>query len=135
MEKIAYAKKIVKASVPIAGTLAERYLKEHRGIEAATLNDNFRFHPSVKEPITTKKYWPALVAIAKNNQNEVQRVQCIYLDPITANKIKIDCPKLTFGPQEGAVVLVQEAQYIPNVGYQYALAEGPETALSVAQSK
>jgi ATP-dependent exoDNAse (exonuclease V) alpha subunit len=133
LEKIIYAREIVAKSTPLAGTLAERYLTEHRGITDPALNINFRFNPSVKEP-ETKQYWPVLVAIAKNRQDEVQAVQCIYLDPKTANKLNVKVPKRSFGPQEGAAVLVQKAQYILNVGYQYALAEGPETALSVAHS-
>jgi len=130
LKNIQYAKDIVANSIPIKGTLAERYLKEHRGITESALDTSFRFNPGVFEPITQKNC-PALVVIAKNEKQEVQSVQCIYLDLKTANKLDIDIPKRTFGPQAGASVLVQRGN---GSSHQFAVAEGPETALSVAQS-
>ena len=131
LEKQKYAQKIVDYSIPITGTLAEKYLKEHRGIIGEVSEQVFRFHPGVKEP-ETKKAWPTLVVIARNQKQEVQSVQCIFLDPTTINKLKVAVPKRTYGPQEGAKVLVQHAKFIPGDYYKYALTYGPETALSIA---
>ena len=133
LEKIDFAKDIIKNSINVQGTLAERYLKEKRGIIDETLFKNFRFNHAVWEK-ETRKNWPALVAIAHNSQGEVQSAHCIYLDPETAAKLAVEDPKCSFGPTKRASVLIQEAIHIPQVGYQYAISEGPETALSVAQS-
>ena len=133
LEKQKYAREIVDYSIPIIGTLAEKYLKEHRGITGEVSEQVFRFNPGVKEP-ETKKEWPTLVVIARNKRQEVQSVQCIYLDPATANQLKVEVPKRTYGPQEGAKILVQHAKYIPGAYYKYALTFGPETALSIAEA-
>jgi hypothetical protein len=129
LEKIQYAKDIVANSISIKGTLAERYLKEHRGIIDPVLEASFRFNPSVFEQ-STQKNCPALVVIARNEKQEVQSVQCIYLDLKTARKLDIEVPKRTYGPQMGASVLVQRGN---GSTHQFAIAEGPETALSVAK--
>jgi len=130
LKNIQHAKDIVANSIPIKGTLAERYLKEHRGITDTVLDTSFRFNRSVWEKITQKNC-PALVVIARNEKQEVQSVQCIYLDVKTANKLDIEIPKRTFGSQAGASVLVQRGN---GSTHQFAVVEGPETALSIAQS-
>ena len=133
LEKQKYAREIVDYSIPIIGTLAEKYLKEQRGITGDVSEQVFRFNPGVKEP-ETKKEWSTLVVIARNKRQEVQSVQCIYLDPATASQLKVEVPKRTYGPQEGAKILVQHAKYIPGAYYKYALTFGPETALSIAEA-
>ncbi|HQW58450.1 MAG TPA: hypothetical protein PK583_05805, partial [Gammaproteobacteria bacterium] len=77
-KNIQYAKDIVASSIPIKGTLAERYLKEYRGITDPVLDTSFKFNRSIFEPITQKNC-PALVVIARNEKQEVQnrrRTQC-----------------------------------------------------------
>jgi len=132
LQKIEYARRIANDSIVITDTLAERYLREHRGITGSILDKNIRFNPAVWEP-QTKTNCPALIVISRNQQDEVQAIQSIFLDPKTANKMDIDVKKRTYGTQQGAAVLVQDAKPIAN-SYQYALAEGPETGLSIAQA-
>ncbi len=120
LKSIKDIKKIVSRSFPIAGTIAESYLRTHRGITGPILDKSFRFNHSVWE-CETQKNWPALVVIARDAKEEVQAVQCIYLDPKTHNKLDIEVQKRSFGPQKGVSVLVQAAKFVPYVGYQYAL--------------
>ena len=133
LEKQQYAQEIVDHSIPIDGTLAERYLKEHRGLTGVASEKVFMFNPGVKEK-QTKKEWPTLVVIARNKKQDVQSVQCIYLDPETANQLNVAVPKRTYGPQEGAKILVQHSKFVPNAYHNYALTYGPETALSIAEA-
>ena len=125
-EMIAYAKTLEKESTPIKGTLAEEYLREHRGI-TAPIPDSFKFNIAVKEP-ETQRYLPALIVVAKDKEGQTQAVQCIFLDIRTANKASIETPKRTYGPLKDASVLIQQGKG------RVALAEGPETALSVASA-
>ncbi len=133
LEKQQYAQEIVDHSIPIDGTLAERYLKEHRGLTGVMSEKVFMFNPGVKEK-QTKQEWPTLVVIARNKKQDVQSVQCIYLDPETANQLNVAVPKRTYGPQEGAKILVQHSKFVPNAYHNYALTYGPETALSIAEA-
>ncbi len=98
LQKIEYAKHIALESIPITGTLAERYLKEHRGILGPVFDKNIRFNPSVWES-ETKQNCPALIVISRHNKDEVQAVQSIYLNPNTANKMDIVVKKRTHGVQ------------------------------------
>jgi cell filamentation protein len=121
---------IIANSVPIPGTLAERYLKQHRGITDVVSEDTFRFHSSVFEP-ETQRNWPALIVIARNEKQEVRAIQCVYLHQETANKLEIKTPKRDYGPKKGASVLIQRGQGVTN---QFAIAKDLETALIVAKS-
>jgi ATP-dependent exoDNAse (exonuclease V) alpha subunit len=130
-QKIAKAREIVAQTQPILGTLAERYLREHRGITVPTLGDNLRYHPRLYHPLT-RQHYPALVVVSRNKEERICAVQSIYLDPITAKKAAIESPKITRGvlSEEFSAVLVQKGE-----GKIVALAEGPETALSIASAK
>ena len=129
MKKINYAQKLATQSQPIEGTLAERYLREHRAIEGG-LPDNLRYHRSVREP-ETRQYRPALLALSVDKNNQVQSVQVTYLDPITVNKMTgIEVDKRSYGPPKGSMSQIQQG-----LGKTAALAEGVETALSVASAK
>lgn len=121
----ARASQILKRTQPIQGTVAERYLREHRGI-THPLNDNFRFHPGIKDP-ETNRYFPALLVVARDKNGNVQAVQAIMLNPKTAEKaVSI---KRTYGRMRfGAFVTVNPGKD------KILIAEGPETALSLAQA-
>ena len=133
---IARAQKLEKESLPIQGTLAERYLREHRAIQCE-LPDTFRYHPKVAYyhineetgKIKKKEFFPALICVAKDQTQQTQAVQVIYLDPKTANKAHLDIPKRTYGRVSlGSAVTINPGQ--SNV----LIAEGPETGLSLAQA-
>jgi Ti-type conjugative transfer relaxase TraA len=131
-QKLAKAREIASQTVPIAGTLAERYLREHRAI-SADLNENIRFHPSLYHPLE-KAYFPALVVVSRNADQQVCAVQSISLNKETAQKASIETPKITRGmiSEESSAVLIQKGKGQSPI---VALAEGPETALSISSAK
>ncbi len=127
-KRIARAHFIERGTQPIQGTLAERYLREYRGISVC-LPASYRYHPGVYHAEANQKL-PALVVVAKNQQKQTQAVQVIFLDKTTANKAKLNHPKLTYGSlsQGNTGVLVSAGKNSQTL----AIAEGPETALSIA---
>ena len=124
---------IWKEARPITGTLAEAYLRD-RGI-TVPLPPSLRFHPGLaywdtayQKPVLVAEF-PALVsAIAVWPSREVTAVQCVFLNPETARKASVGCPKKTFGPAAGGAVRL--AAHGPRL----AISEGVETGLSVLQS-
>lgn len=146
-----YAKKLETQSLPAQGTIVERYLREHRGIKRdalPVLPESIRFHPRVWDSNTRQAY-PAMLAIVKDAHGITQSVQATYLDPKTADKAQIEQQKRTYGAVRGAAVRVSASQLgkmkmgieasgtavAPEVLPQIALAEGVETALSVAVAR
>lgn len=129
-KSIARAKRLESSSLPIEGSLAERYLREHRGIQGK-LSPSFRYHPKVAYYHADKRveYFPAMLAIAKDTQQKTFATQVVYLDPKTANKADVLIQKRTYGRISlGAAVAINPGQT------KVYLAEGPETGLSVAEA-
>lgn len=122
--KIAYARQLANISVPVKGTVAETYLMKTRGIDPEVCSDSVRFIPALKEPETGTEH-PALLVIGKSCEGVVQGVQAIFLTP---EGKKLDCqePKRSYGLIKGSAIALHEG------GNLYGLAEGVETALSVA---
>lgn len=128
--RIQWVLKTVGETKPITDTLAERYLCRQRDL-TLPLNDHaFRYHPHLKNKMTGT-YHPALIVLARDSAHRVCGFQAVFLDPLTENKAALGhYSKLSHGfTREGA--LVQEGSINGNV----AFAEGPETALSIAQAK
>jgi len=133
------AKSIWEGSVPIKGTLAEKYLKKHRGINDTERLD-VRFWPIGAKWINCKEDGnlenkinpiPALIIPAKNAANQLTGVQRIYLDNNTAGKNRfMDNPKLSKGTIEGSAAIIQPGMNKSTI----FIAEGPETAASIAVS-
>ncbi len=129
--KIKRAQKIFKGTVPIQGTLAERYLREHRHITGG-LPESCRYHPGVWHHETGKTY-PALVVAARNLDKSigVPTIQVIYLDKDTGKKAALESPKLTYGRfLDGSAVIINKGKDDGRI----AIAEGPETALSIKEA-
>ncbi len=137
-KKIEVGQSIWAGTVPVQGTLAERYFKEHRKIDSLD-NMEIRFWPpgakwvdydeKTGERFDRVNKAPVAVLMAKNEKGEVTGVQRIYLDPKTAGKNKgMPDPKLSKGLIKGSAGIVQLGK--PR-GKLY-LAEGPETAASIA---
>lgn len=128
--KRAYAKKLVSDSLPIKGTLAERYLKEHRGLtqyEQAQL----RFIPKLATWHGEKKaFVPALLSIAYDETGDVNHVQVTRLNPLTGAK---DCDskivKQTYGMMKGYSIALNNRAH----GHTTYLTEGVETGLSILE--
>ena len=110
---------------PIEATLAERYLREHRGIDGP-LPCELRFHPAVRSGETGSTH-PAMLVPAFEG-DEIRRVQAVLLDPETAAKASVKPAKLTFGRDAAHVPAV----FAPIVeDERIYLAEGPEDAITV----
>jgi hypothetical protein len=122
-----YARRLAHESQPIAGTLAERYLREHRGIALEKWPVSFRFHPAIYSR-ANDAIKPALLIVAKD-EGKTQAVQAIFLDEKTATKADVKVQKQTWGIlSTGASVDVGNAKIQTSPLY---LAEGPETGLSI----
>lgn len=124
-----YGLQLSNESQPILGTLAEKYLKEIRGIHDIS-GDNIRFHPRVyTKSSESVKYRPALLNIARDSMNKVVAVEAIYLSYDTGNKAIMDMKsKKTYGSKAGSGVILNEGQGKDSVTY---LSEGVETGLSI----
>ncbi|MBU0744253.1 MAG: conjugative transfer relaxase/helicase TraI [Gammaproteobacteria bacterium] len=143
-----YAKKLATESMPILGTIAERYLKGKRGISNVDSPD-IRYHPKVyvgkNEKDSNQKYMPAMLSIGRDKDGNIQCVQATYLDPKTANKADLDVKKRTYSSPSGASVSLQKNKnntekmvdktIEPNKNNENNklsfIAEGVETGLSV----
>ena len=121
---IAWVQRIVQATVPATGTLADWYLRQARGIPrpAAGWPDAVRWHSG----------YNALVVIATRVDGTVQRLQRVHLsasgEKLGAEELErrgLPNAKITNGPQDGAVVRLPGDPAGPLL-----LAEGPETGLA-----
>ena len=130
LKKVSYAQQIARTSSSIAGTLAEQYLREHRNIKGSIDEKTFRYHPNLKNWITGHHY-PALIVIARDKDEKICGIQAVFLDPKTANKAPLGKnTKLSRGMiSEGAIAHRGKTDGL------VALAEGPETALSIAEAR
>lgn len=123
MQKV---QKLLEASRPVQGTVAERYLREHRGIREE-LSSDVRFIPSVWNS-RAKASYPALVSLARDSYGTVTALQVVYLDEETGNKADVELKKQSFGMVKGSYVQIQKGQG------SVLIAEGVETALSVREA-
>ena len=123
------ARAIWAVTVPLQGTLGDRYLRDTRRIDADLPSAVVRWHPILR----------AVVLIATNDANELRAIQLIHVGPDghklpDAEARKLRSPetktspakaKWTRGRLKGAAVRLPGA-----VGGPLAFGEGPETGLS-----
>mgnify|MGYP000126441806 CR=1 FL=1 len=132
LEKIAYAKEVFANSKDIKGTIAEKYLAS-RGIKDFN-SENVRFGH-------VKQFWdkdldkespelPALICFGKNAKGEMQALQAIYLTESGEKREDLKVKKKTFGPAKKSPCLIQKGKDESHI----YLAEGPETAMSIAKA-
>jgi putative DNA primase/helicase len=118
---------------PGAGTIVARYL-ESRGIVFVLWPSSLRFHPNCPRPKDREGNFlaplPAMVALVEHVGRGPVAVHCTYLRP--DGSAKAELPKKQqrsfFGPVAGGAVHFGA----PRFGEWLAVAEGVETALSVA---
>jgi phage/plasmid primase-like uncharacterized protein len=120
-QKAAQARRLWKEAQPIAGTLAEIYLRG-RGI-TCLLPETLRFHPSCWHGPTSKR-WPAMVGAVQGTG--LPAMHRTYLRPDGSGKAALYPDKMMLGATAGGAVRLTNAQG-PLV-----VAEGIETALSLA---
>ena len=127
--RVQIARKLWDEAVPVAGTIAERYLVETRRIPMPPLgwSSVVRFHLRSR----------ALIVAATLASGEVQAVQRVFLTP-DGQKVGTDeierrqlrAGKVTNGATEGAVVRLPARTLGARPNAPLLLVEGPETGLS-----
>ena len=101
------ARRLFAMSKPIAGTLAEAYLRG-RGIVDSSEAAALRFHPHCfyrAEPASTdtadrrggREAWPALIAAVTDNEGTLTGVQRTWLDPSGRAKAPVATPRRAMG--------------------------------------
>jgi len=100
-----YAKQLYGEAKPLAGTLGERYLQEHRRLAGAP-PDSFRFHGGVWHKGAGEKL-PAMVAPITRTDATGTRITAVhitFLDHQTGAKTKADPAKKMYGSCRGGAI-------------------------------
>ena len=121
-KRAAKARALWLEAQPIAGTLAERYLRDARGI-TCPLPPVLRFHGACWHGPTARRY-PALVAAVQGAG--LPAVHRTFLRVDGSGKADIDPPKAMLGATAGGAVRLADG---PG---RLVVAEGVESALSLA---
>ncbi|MGE0410217.1 MAG: toprim domain-containing protein [Amphiplicatus sp.] len=123
----AAARRLFAASKPIAGTLAEAYLRG-RGVNNVSGLDALRFHPRCfyrPDRDSPREQWPALIAAVTNGAGNLTGVQRTFLARDGSGKAPLPAPRKAIGALAGNAVRFGEAGEVMIVG------EGIETVLSL----
>ncbi len=129
------ARRLFAISKPIAGTIAQTYLRG-RGIVCASTATALRFHPrcfyraAPDSPDSARDAWPALVAAVTDLDGRVTGVQRTWLDPSGRGKAPVATPRRAMGQLLGHAVRLNS----PSDGTAcdvMAAGEGIETVLSL----
>jgi hypothetical protein len=121
------ARRLFAMSRPIAGTLAETYLRG-RGIDAVRDTAALRFHPRCfyrPDGHAPTETWPALIAAVTDLAGTITGVQRTWLARDGSAKAPIACPRRAMGQLLGHAVRFGVADDVLAVG------EGIETVLSL----
>ena len=125
-ERVARARRLWAACRPLAGTHAERYLRE-RAI-ARSRFPALRFHPRLHyRDETGFRRFPALVAAVTEPGGYVTGVHRTWLDPHRPAKAPVAAPRKTMGRVYGLAVRFGR----PAGGASLLVGEGLETVLSL----
>lgn len=123
--RIQAARMLWRSAQPAAGTLAEKYLRA-RGI-TMELPPTIRYLPDARHG-PTGLLLPALIAAVQGVDRRVTGVLRIFLTADGTRKAGVSNPKMMLGRVKGGAVRLGP------VAGRLAVAEGLETALSIAQS-
>ena len=122
-------------------SIAYNYLKQIRGINCELSQDirTAGIFQKMEGEKTGGKYYPGLIAFARNKEGKVTGGQQILLDKKTYGKANIDVPKRSFGIIGSSFVDVGNTKVVvgkkeENTKNLTIIAEGIETALSVKQA-
>lgn len=121
------ARRLFAMSQPIAGTIAETYLRE-RGITALPEADALRFHPNCYYRPgggTPADVWPALIAAVTDLAGTITGAHRTWLDPSGNDKAPVDTPRRAMGHLLGHGVRFGAVTDVMAAG------EGIETILSL----
>ncbi|CCJ07284.1 toprim domain-containing protein [Methylocystis sp. SC2] len=121
------ARRLFAMSQPIAGTLAEAYLR-HRGIAALHETANLRFHPRCyfrPDNRSAVETWPAIIAAVTDLDGKFTGAHRTWLDPARHDKAPIETPRRAMGSLLGHGVRFGMARDVMAAG------EGIESVLSL----
>ena len=121
------AQRLFAMSKPVAGTLAEAYLRA-RGIETVHHAGALRFHPRCyyrPEEHAPTEIWPAMIAAVTDLSGVITGVHRTWLDPSSADKAPVDTPRRAMGGLLGHAVRFGAPREVMAAG------EGIETMLSL----
>jgi putative DNA primase/helicase len=124
--KIDRARALWAEALPIAGTLAETYLRARR-IDLDVWPSSLRFLPRATS-IEDRRRRPALISAITSLDGGMQGIQITLLSPCGAHKAALETPRRVLGRLKGGAVRLQEAE----AAGQLIIAEGLETALSAS---
>jgi hypothetical protein len=114
-------------SQPIAGTIAEAYLRK-RGITVLHKTGALRFHPRCYYRLDAEaptEVWPALIAAVTDLTGKITGAHRTWLDPSCDDKAPVDTPRRAMGHLLGHGVRFGSAVDVMSAG------EGLETMLSL----
>ena len=121
------AQRLFKASQPLAGTIAEAYLRR-RGITAFGETESLRFHPRCfyrPDEGAASEARPAMIAAVTSLDGAITGVHRTWLDPSGRNKAHVDTPRRAMGLLLGSAVRFGVTRDVLAAG------EGIETILSL----
>lgn len=131
-----YIAKSIENTIAISdekASLGQEYLKLHRKVDLSKINISkaLRFTTQAWSS-ETKSYHSAILSVARNKLGEARAFQVIFLDNDTANKNKsLNLVKRSNGTLKGSFVELTANKTSKEI----FIAEGIETALSVAQTR
>jgi hypothetical protein len=123
------ARRLVRISQPIFGTLVQAYLRG-RGIMDLRETGSLHFHPRCyyrPDEHSPTETWPAMIAAVTDLQGRITGAHRTWLDPRRHDKAPIDTPRRAMG------VLLGNAVRFGTAGGVMAAGEGIETVLSLRQ--
>ncbi|RUM96335.1 DNA primase [Pseudaminobacter arsenicus] len=100
------ARRLLRMTQPLAGTLADSYLRR-RAILQASLHPSLRFHPSCyyRDLVTGRTTnYPALIAAVTDPVGAITGVHRTWLDPDGDGKANVDTPRRALGGLLGNAV-------------------------------
>ena len=123
------ARRLVRMSQPISGTLVQAYLRE-RGITDLRGTGSLHFHPRCyyrPDEHSPTETWPAMIAEVTDLDGKITGAHRTWLDPGRRDKAPIDTPRRAMGDLLGNAVRFGIG------GEVMAAGEGIETVLSLRQ--
>ena len=120
-----FARRIWKATRPLAGTFAERYL-DARGVGHVAGAPALRFHPGLSHPSAPGRF-PGLVAGVQDAGGRFLGIQRTYLAVDGFGKADVDPVRASLGSLAGGAVRLAES-----IGDRLLVGEGIETTAAAA---
>ncbi|MGY3539836.1 hypothetical protein ACVIIY_004056 [Bradyrhizobium sp. USDA 4515] len=123
------ARRLVRMSQPIYGTLVQAYLRERgvtdlRGTGSLHYHPRCYYRPDERSPTET---WPAMIAAVTDLDGKITGAHRTWLDPHRRDKAPIDTPRRAMGELLGHAVRFGVGSEVMAAG------EGIETVLSLRQ--